>query len=80
MSSKYPVTLIPATAASTKTREFTVRIAKDAGTYVGTCDRLPGWTAVADSVEELKTLAFDGVRFCIDDPSMTILVNWEVSA
>jgi predicted RNase H-like HicB family nuclease len=32
----------------------------------------PGWTATADSVDKLRALAEDGVRFALDDVSLVI--------
>ena len=74
------VPLIPATSASGPVREYHVDLEPEGATFVATCDRLPRWTAVADDVETLKKLAFDGIRFCLNDPSVTIIVAYRGSA
>lgn len=59
-------------------RQITVRYHKEAGTWWAESPNLPGFSAAADSREELRALVAEGVAFAIDDePHMILEAAWD---
>jgi predicted RNase H-like HicB family nuclease len=46
---------------------------RDEDTWVAESPQVPGWTAVADTLEEGRELAEEGVRFALDRDDLDIV-------
>ena len=58
-------------------RQVTVRYHKEAGVWWAESPDLAGFSAAADSREELKALVRDGVSFALDDePHILLEASW----
>lgn len=62
-------------------RQITVRYHKEAGTWWAESPDLPGFSAAADSRDELRVLVSEGVAFAVDDePHLILEAAWGSSS
>lgn len=61
-------------------QRVTVTYHREAGTWWADSEEVPGYTAVADALGELRTLVSEGIRFVLEDDDIEIAESLENGA